>query len=277
MLENYFTTEYATKIAVWLKKKVTMLWPFWFEFSDWRPQPLENNTEDTPPTPFCYRETNDDLLRGVFSEYPGGGYMMNMGSQSDSVLQKIDYLKTHGWLDRRTRMVVGEISTYNANVNLMSSVRILFEIPESSGVFVQVMINSFKPYPYVTALDTLLLLVQVIWGVVVVYITIRTAGRFVRLVKIGQNILNDPWLMFDAVTVIVSYLTIAAFVKKSLVLIDAVEYTMNNKGNHNHDHNHEFKKPTKWQHPNFFIYFPSSSHNSILFGPVTINPRNYVP
>lgn len=44
-------------------------------------------------------------------------------------------LESEDWLDKRARALFVEMTTYNANINLYTSISLLFEFPEFGGVF----------------------------------------------------------------------------------------------------------------------------------------------
>ena len=49
--------------------------------------------------------------------------------------ETVNELESDEWLDRQARALFVEMTTYNANINLYTSITLLFEFPEFGGIF----------------------------------------------------------------------------------------------------------------------------------------------
>lgn len=73
---------------------------------------------------------------GKLSSYSGeGGYIVNLSLNRTTAMHKIDILKKNLWIDRGTRAVFIDFTTYNPNINLYVVVKLIAEFPATGGMF----------------------------------------------------------------------------------------------------------------------------------------------
>jgi polycystin 1L2 len=77
--------------------------------------------------------------------YGSGGYMYEFRGRLSDVGSNLSQLHQLEWIDDRTRAVIIQMSLYNPNVQLFTSVTLLIELLSSSGVFPQA---SFEPFSF---------------------------------------------------------------------------------------------------------------------------------
>ncbi|CAC5366146.1 PKD1L2 [Mytilus coruscus] len=70
---------------------------------------------------------------GTRAVYGGGGYLVEM-KPNPSAVSKISELISKSWIDTRTRALFVEFTLYNPNLNLYSSVTIVFEFSSPGGI-----------------------------------------------------------------------------------------------------------------------------------------------
>ena len=139
----------------------------------------------------------------------------------------IAHLRASSWLDSSTAALVAEIILINVNINVMTTVRVLVEVPMATGLYPQVHVSTFRPYPYVDAFDFIFLLVQVLWTCYVIFLLVRlvrnakkTRGEFVK----------DGWNFVEIIIVLLSLVSTALFAMRSYTTVKSVEEIKNNKG-----------------------------------------------
>ncbi|XP_047471507.1 polycystic kidney disease protein 1-like 2 [Penaeus chinensis] len=71
---------------------------------------------------------------GYRDTYGGGGYVIHLTGKTEDLLQNLKSLQKDHWIDRMTRAVIIEFSTYNAQVNLFGMSRIMAEFTPGGGV-----------------------------------------------------------------------------------------------------------------------------------------------
>ena len=68
---------------------------------------------------------------GQFSLYPGGGYVADLGYEKNETLEVMKTLHRHGWLDRQSRSLILEFSTFNPSTNLLVVANYFYELQPS--------------------------------------------------------------------------------------------------------------------------------------------------
>lgn len=88
------------------------------------------------PRPWRY-ETAKELktlsFQGLMSTYSGGGYVADLGYNTEDALRVIDNLEINDWIDNMTAAVFIEFNIYQPASSLFSAVKFLFERFSSGG------------------------------------------------------------------------------------------------------------------------------------------------
>lgn len=79
-------------------------------------------------------DTMQTKILGDASEYPGGGFMVDLPMNKSDTLAMINDLKQWYWVDQSTRAVMMEFTTLNSNINVLVNSRILFEFGATGSV-----------------------------------------------------------------------------------------------------------------------------------------------
>jgi hypothetical protein len=79
-------------------------------------------------------ETTQISQVGEQSEYPGGGFIIDLPVNKTDSLVMINDLKQWYWIDKSTRGIVLEFTTLNVNINVLVNNRILFEFGATGSV-----------------------------------------------------------------------------------------------------------------------------------------------
>jgi polycystin 1L2 len=94
---------------------------------------------------FEYR-TSDELDTYVYvgdhGSYNGDGYVYEFRGRLNDIRTNLSQLHQFEWIDRRTRAVIIQLSLYNPNVELFTSVNFLMEFLSTGGLIPQ---YSFEP------------------------------------------------------------------------------------------------------------------------------------
>ena len=103
--------------------------------------PFDNATRNDEllqpcPKPWRYQnaeETDTTPRWGQFSFYDGGGFVADLGYDNLTGFSIVTNLQNNGWLDRQTRVVLAEFSTFNPSVNILSVATYFYEV-DASGL-----------------------------------------------------------------------------------------------------------------------------------------------
>ncbi|CAH3159311.1 unnamed protein product, partial [Pocillopora meandrina] len=105
----------------------------------WRPVDNASRNDELLllcPQPWRYqhaKKTDTTPRWGQFSFYDGGGFVADLGYESHTGFSIITSLQNNGWLDRKTRVVLAEFSTFNPSVNILGVATYFYEV-DASGL-----------------------------------------------------------------------------------------------------------------------------------------------
>lgn len=114
-----------------------------------------NATSRTFTGKYTYREIDGSAYTSIHTgiEYPNGGFLVELPSKPEEVGLAIQKLRDEWWIDMQTRVVFVEFNTYNANVDLITPVRLVFEFAAAGSVYTSSVVMTFRPFRYYTGYD----------------------------------------------------------------------------------------------------------------------------
>ena len=123
--------------------------------------------------PFAYTEAEGSTYTSIHTgiDYPAGGFITALPTNVSEIKSSIDRLRNEWFIDLATRVVFVEFNTYNANVDLITPVRLVFEFAAAGSVYTSSVIMTFRPFRYYTgydwfvfSLEALILIYMVGWA-----------------------------------------------------------------------------------------------------------------
>jgi len=88
--------------------------------------------------------TDQTEFKGFHASYPASGFMLDLPYNISGAQTRLLELENWAWVDHRTRAVIVEWSTLNANVNVFVHNRMLFEVPPTGGVTTRYEVFAFR-------------------------------------------------------------------------------------------------------------------------------------
>jgi hypothetical protein len=162
-----------------------------------------------------WRYTHADEIWGVsrtgeLGTYSGGGYIIKMGNEKKNALDMVEELLALTWIDRRTRAVFVEFTTFNPNVNLFVYALFLLERPESGGVLTWTDIQAFRAFISVSQFGTIIILCYMFFSV---YFIVCSVQLGIKMYSSGiQAFFPQPWNVVDLLCTVMGYLAAALYV-----------------------------------------------------------------
>lgn len=83
------------------------------------------------------KELDTYVYVGEHGSYAGGGYIYNFRGRLSDLRSNLSELHQLGWIDNQTRAVIIQLTLYNPNVQLFTSVTFLLEILSTGGLYPQ--------------------------------------------------------------------------------------------------------------------------------------------
>ncbi|XP_044731100.1 polycystic kidney disease 2-like 2 protein [Chrysoperla carnea] len=138
----------------------------------------DQQISDNYDLPFKYQEQNPNipLYQGKFATYPPGGYVLTLPRAhwaQKAAVDKLLFLKRNNWLNRKTRAVFLDAVIYCPNTNLMSSVKLVFEVSPAGGVTALLYVRTAQIFLFVNASDYINLACIVFLTICVVYFIVE--------------------------------------------------------------------------------------------------------
>ncbi|CAF1415456.1 unnamed protein product [Adineta steineri] len=148
-----------------------------------------NETKDTYSSSisesFQYKSSKDlDTYTyvGDYGVYEGGGYVYEFRGRLVDLQSNVSQLHQLGWIDDKTRAVIIQLTLYNPNVQLFTSVTFLAEFLSSSGVYPTARFEPFNFYAFTSKFQ---LIVMIFYMLMITTVGIYI-WRYHQCERIGQ-------------------------------------------------------------------------------------------
>lgn len=110
---------------------------------------------------------------GKLDVYSGAGYIISLRGSRESIVHRMDELKSQRWIDARTRAVFAEFSVYNAQVNLFAIVTIIGEFQPGGGVVPNYRIDIFRLMRYHQGFGAFVIFCELSYMAFIIYFAVR--------------------------------------------------------------------------------------------------------
>ena len=186
-----------------------------FNKPGWSPAHNSTNRDELfrlCPKPWRYQQAEDtDTVPkwGKFSFYPGGGFVSDLGYKNSTGFGIIKTLQNQGWLDRQTRAVIVEFSTFNPTVNLLAVCTYFFEIhPSGYGALFE-RIEVVSVYSTETASHQFYLICILLF---IIFVFIYFGKECYKLYRQRSRYFKSIWNWVEIFLVLVSLLAVVMHV-----------------------------------------------------------------
>ena len=199
----------------------------------WRPlasTPYNHTRPTKLQSAFRYQSPSESRIGGHWGHlntYNGGGYIADLGGNILDAYSMVKALMNSNWLDRFTRAIFFEVTVFNVNTNLFTSIKVVVEIPTSGGFYVYDFMQTYRLYDYVGPQGLIVLAAQVVWFFILVY-TIVTEVR--RCISGGFDHLFKFWTCYEFLNILLSISVCIVYPLKVVYTIQAVEDVHNLSG-----------------------------------------------
>ncbi|XP_066291223.1 polycystin-1-like protein 2 [Branchiostoma lanceolatum] len=147
-------------------------------------------------------------IYGVTTQYWGDGFGLHLGKSADEMRSILAELKAHRWIDKRTRVIFLEAVLYNGNLDLFTSVTMVFEFSETAGVFSHHHVHTFRLHQRPGTIGYIYVLLEIVYVIILLY-TLWTEGKTARAA--GLAYLKEPWNIVEIFNFILAFTIIALY------------------------------------------------------------------
>ncbi|KAA0723782.1 Polycystic kidney disease protein 1-like 2 PC1-like 2 protein [Triplophysa tibetana] len=193
---------------------------------DWQEPNSANGSVDT-----IWSYQSQSTLRGYpvwgdIALYRGGGYVVDLGADKENASSKLQYLFDSTWLDTFTRAIFVEFTVYNANVNLFCLVTLMLERTAVGAFQYRGVIQSVRVYQSTGGFQSFLIASQVFYFLFVCYYMF-VQGKLLKKQKWAY--FKNKWNLLDLFIIILSWTTLSAIIKRTVLGDRDITYYQNNK------------------------------------------------
>ncbi|UJR06735.1 hypothetical protein I4U23_011024 [Adineta vaga] len=154
---------------------------------------------------FQYK-SKDDLdtypISGKFGRYGDGGYVYEFRGRLSDIQMNLTKLHEYQWIDDQTRAIIIQLSLYNPNAQLFTSIILLTEFLSTGGVVTQSTIESIQFYAF-TSLSQLICLI--IFTIFILYLIIKQ-------IQLKWKAFTQFWSIIDIVIIICSWVGVGMYI-----------------------------------------------------------------
>ena len=153
---------------------------------------------------------------GQHALYSGGGYVANLGYDGKTASAVLQDLHSSGRIDRQTRVVIVELSTFNVPFELLAKVIIYFEMLPSGFLGASIDIQAmplFEKNP--VSVDAY----QVVFLVFAFVLGYYLVNECIRVYKLKWSYLASLWNWLEMIQVISATLLMAFFIVRDIKIL----------------------------------------------------------
>ncbi|KAF3708458.1 Polycystic kidney disease 2-like 1 protein Polycystin-2 -like protein [Channa argus] len=151
------------------------------------------------------KQMNGSSYWGLLATYSGAGYYQDLSRTRDESAVILTNLMDNIWLDRGSRAVFIDFSTYNANINLFCVIRLVVEFPATGGAIPSYQIRTVKLIRYVTNWDYFVLGCEMVFCLFILYYTVEEVLEL-RIHKFSY--FKSIWNILDIVVIMLAIVAI---------------------------------------------------------------------
>ncbi|XP_028980855.2 polycystic kidney disease protein 1-like 2 [Esox lucius] len=187
------------------------------------------NTSKTLRSPWQYQTQASLRAQPIWGSvvlYRGGGFVVELGPDSQNASSTLQYLFDSTWLDMFTRAVFVEFTVYNANVNLFCIVTLMLETAAVGAFQFRSDLQSVRLYQSTGGLHSFVMASEVIYFLFILYY-MYVQGKLMKqqrwaYFKTKQN-------MLELAIILLSWSALSVFIKRALLGNRDMEYYQNHK------------------------------------------------
>lgn len=142
---------------------------------------------------------------GDHATYSGNGYVFEFRGRLKDIQSNLSELHRHQWIDERTRAVLIQLNLYNPNVQLMTSVLIVYEFLPTGGIHQHIRIEPIDFYDLIHLSQLIMSVLYFLFILYFIYVEIRS------IQELKWNYLRQFWTYVEWSLIIFSWSALALF------------------------------------------------------------------
>ncbi|CAF1642081.1 unnamed protein product, partial [Adineta ricciae] len=175
----------------------------------WTNQTLDETYSLSINNSFQYRtsnELNTYVFVGEHGTYNGGGYVYEFRGQLKDLQSNITTLHKLQWIDKKTRAILIQITLYNPNVQLLTSITFLCEFLITGEI---ISTSYFQPLNFFTFTSIFQLICTIIYMSFIIYFMFIQIRVFLRL---KWKYFQQFWSLIELGIIVCSWTSVAIYI-----------------------------------------------------------------
>ncbi|XP_035694654.1 polycystic kidney disease protein 1-like 2 [Branchiostoma floridae] len=147
-------------------------------------------------------------IYGVTTHYWGDGFGLHLGKSADEMRSILADLKANRWVDQRTRVIFLEAILHNGNVDLFTSLTVVFEFSETAGVFSRHHVQTFRLHQRPGTIGYIYIVLEIIYIIILLY---TLWGEAKKARATGWAYLKGPWNIVEIFNFFLAFTVIGLY------------------------------------------------------------------
>ena len=153
---------------------------------------------------------------GVHALYDGGGYVANLGHDGKTASWILNDLAENEWIDRQTRVVMVELSTFNVATKLLADTTLYFEILPSGFLGTS---TKIKVIPLVKSDSATTEVYQVSFLVFAFFLGYYIVSECTRIIQLKCSYFLSIWNWLEVLQIITALLVMAFSIQREIKVL----------------------------------------------------------
>ncbi|CAG0896667.1 unnamed protein product [Darwinula stevensoni] len=167
-------------------------------------------------------------IMGYLDTYSGGGYVMELRGYLAEINDTLNDLQNLQWIDKNTRAVLLEFYTYNAQVNLFGSGRLMVEMVPGGGFVPSWRFDGIRLIIYREGFGLFVFICEILYLLFVLIFTYRCAKS---ICENRKAYFGSYWSYAEVSTVLVAYAAVGLYLYRLFVTDDILKNVFSLYGN----------------------------------------------
>ncbi|XP_039674212.1 polycystic kidney disease protein 1-like 2 [Perca fluviatilis] len=192
-------------------------------------QSAKDNISMSTNSPWTYQtqaQLRAHAVWGTLALYRGGGFVTELGPDSQNASSTLEYLFRNTWLDIYTRAIFVEFTVYNANVNLFCIVTLFLETTAVGAFQFTTELHSVRLYQSPDGLYILVMAAEIVYLLFIVYYMFLQ-GQLMKQQRWAY--FRSRWNLLELTIILLSWSAVAVFIKRTLLGNRDMTYYQNHK------------------------------------------------
>lgn len=159
--------------------------------------------------------------------YSSSGYCKDLTGGPDRARSIVKELIRERWIDDKTRVVFVEFTIYNPNVNMFSSVVLMFETPSFGGMTSSIFIHTFRLFPYAGGYGIFILVTE-ISCLIFLFIFVEQEVQTFR--QLRMKCFKSFWNVLQTLNLSASLVAVAMYIMRHVMTNSAIHMVKKLKG-----------------------------------------------